>query len=229
MAKLLQIRRGNSNQHENFVGAAGEITMDTTAGAETIRVHNGETLGGIPLARADMTNIDLAGLARALTEFGFGGISGDSGGESTGGSDGGSGGGTTDLSGVPAEFWMDLFAAHNLRPVRFFDGAPIPLAGSSYVQQTFVLYGIVPDLSAVTGDCVFVCQSPDAGYLIGDVVYAFGIGNRTNPRPNISISGDYLSSRLLVGGESFWVSHKTDGTRVKIAPNKWKIRFRVWC
>ncbi|MCL2538507.1 MAG: hypothetical protein FWF34_02640 [Alphaproteobacteria bacterium] len=44
-----KIRRGTRVQHENFTGAMGEITMDTDD--KTLRVHDGETLGGTPLAR----------------------------------------------------------------------------------------------------------------------------------------------------------------------------------
>ncbi len=49
MSRQIQIRRGTAAEHENFTGAVGEITMDTTT--NTIRVHDGETVGGTPLAR----------------------------------------------------------------------------------------------------------------------------------------------------------------------------------
>ncbi len=51
MARQIQIRRGTAAEHKNFTGAIGEITMDTTN--NTIRIHDGATLGGVPLARAD--------------------------------------------------------------------------------------------------------------------------------------------------------------------------------
>lgn len=51
MARVLQIRRGSAAQNDNFTGLVGEITFDTDA--KTIRVHDGETLSGFPLARAD--------------------------------------------------------------------------------------------------------------------------------------------------------------------------------
>ena len=54
MTRILQIRRGTSAQNDNFTGMAGEITMDTTN--KTVRIHDGETLGGIALARADAVN-----------------------------------------------------------------------------------------------------------------------------------------------------------------------------
>lgn len=51
MTRILQIRRGTSAQNDNFTGLIGEITMDTTN--KTIRIHDGTTLGGFALARAD--------------------------------------------------------------------------------------------------------------------------------------------------------------------------------
>ena len=55
MTRILQIRRGTSTQNDNFTGLAGEITFDTTN--KTIRVHDGETLGGTPLAKqSDIDN-----------------------------------------------------------------------------------------------------------------------------------------------------------------------------
>ena len=51
MTRILQVRRGSCTQNDNFTGLAGEITFDTTN--KTLRVHDGETLGGFALARAD--------------------------------------------------------------------------------------------------------------------------------------------------------------------------------
>lgn len=49
MARQIQIRRGTTLENDNFTGAIGEITMDTDA--KTLRVHDGETVGGVPLAK----------------------------------------------------------------------------------------------------------------------------------------------------------------------------------
>jgi len=51
MSRVLQIRRGTTAQNDNFTGLSGEITYDTDT--KTIRVHDGTTLGGVVLARAD--------------------------------------------------------------------------------------------------------------------------------------------------------------------------------
>ena len=58
MSRQIQIRRGTATEHERFTGAIGEITVDTTN--KTLRVHDGETIGGTPLARADSVP-DLSG------------------------------------------------------------------------------------------------------------------------------------------------------------------------
>ena len=50
MSRQIQIRRGTAAEHENFTGAIGEITMDTTN--KTLRVHDGETAGGTVLAKS---------------------------------------------------------------------------------------------------------------------------------------------------------------------------------
>ena len=51
----LQIKRGDTTANDTYTGLAGEITMDTDTGI--IRVHDGETVGGVAMARA----MDIAG------------------------------------------------------------------------------------------------------------------------------------------------------------------------
>lgn len=55
MSKQVKIRRGTTAQHASFTGVEGEITVNTTT--DTIHVHDGATVGGRPLARADGTNV----------------------------------------------------------------------------------------------------------------------------------------------------------------------------
>ncbi len=49
MSRQVQIRRGDVAANDNFIGAIGEVTMDTTN--NTLRVHDGQTLGGTVLAK----------------------------------------------------------------------------------------------------------------------------------------------------------------------------------
>ena len=55
MAKIVQRRRGTTAQHSSFTGDIGEITVDLTD--KTLRVHDGSTVTGVPLAKADMTTV----------------------------------------------------------------------------------------------------------------------------------------------------------------------------
>lgn len=55
MPTQLQLRRGTTNQHNSFTGVVGEVTINTTK--KTAVVHDGSTVGGLELLRADMSNI----------------------------------------------------------------------------------------------------------------------------------------------------------------------------
>ena len=48
MATQIQLRRGTTAQNNSFTGAAGELSVNTSN--NTIRVHDGITLGGSELA-----------------------------------------------------------------------------------------------------------------------------------------------------------------------------------
>jgi hypothetical protein len=49
MSTQIQRRRGTTSGHSTFIGASGEITVDTTK--NTLVVHDGTTAGGFPLAK----------------------------------------------------------------------------------------------------------------------------------------------------------------------------------
>ena len=51
MAKRIQFRRGTTTEHATFVGAPGELTIDTTK--KTVVVHDGATPGGFPASRLE--------------------------------------------------------------------------------------------------------------------------------------------------------------------------------
>jgi hypothetical protein len=52
--KAISRRAGTTVEHTSFAGLATEITVDTTK--NTLVVHDGETLGGFPLAKENLTN-----------------------------------------------------------------------------------------------------------------------------------------------------------------------------
>lgn len=58
MAKRVQFRRGTTSQHAVFIGAPGEITVDTDK--KVVVVHDGVTPGGFPANRLD--SIDGSGV-----------------------------------------------------------------------------------------------------------------------------------------------------------------------
>ena len=60
MAKRVQRRRGTTSEHATFVGYDGETTVDTTK--DTVIVHDGAVAGGYPLAREDLSNVNLTNL-----------------------------------------------------------------------------------------------------------------------------------------------------------------------
>ena len=57
MATQVQFRRGTTAQHNNFRGADGEVTVDTSI--KTLVVHDAVTSGGFPLLRQDASNSEL--------------------------------------------------------------------------------------------------------------------------------------------------------------------------
>lgn len=54
MARQIQHRRGSDSFHAGFIGAEGEFTYNTDT--KTIHAHDGETLGGHPMGKADGSN-----------------------------------------------------------------------------------------------------------------------------------------------------------------------------
>jgi hypothetical protein len=61
MPTVVQFRRGTTAQNNNFTGANGEISVDTTD--LTLRVHNGSTVGGNPLATQTYVNNAIGALS----------------------------------------------------------------------------------------------------------------------------------------------------------------------
>lgn len=194
MTRILQIRRGASAQNDSFTGLPGEISFDTDK--KTIRVHDGETLGGFALARADQINP----------------------------SDGASGGSDFDINSVPGEFWENIIATYAPKQTQTVSSRATAIANVAYLEYIFD-----ETKGAQFANAFLICQTPEAGYSIGDTVCAFGIGTRANPAPNTFIGEDgLLHARMPVGGDSFWVSNKTTGVQTNITNSKWRIQFNVW-
>lgn len=58
MSTQVQFRRGTTAEHAGFIGAVGEVTVDTTKNVAVI--HNASQLGGYPLLREDGVNSQLS-------------------------------------------------------------------------------------------------------------------------------------------------------------------------
>ena len=190
MARILQIRRGTTAQNDNFTGLPGEVSFDTDA--KTLRVHDGETLGGFTLARADQAT----------------GAPGD--------------GAGFDINSVPDEFWQTIIS--KFAPA-FGVGMILATVGVFFRDMEYLWNGGATVKFAYVA---LVCQTPEADYSIGDVVTAFGIGDRTNPLPNVFYDTLGAHIRLAIGSENFWVSHKTTGVQVPITNDRWNIKFIIW-
>ena len=188
MTRVLQIRRGTTAQNNDFTGMIGEITMDTDT--KTLRVHDGETLGGFEMARADsvVNNSNI------------------------------------DISKISDETWAEIFAKHMPTPFKMIETNMVPInSNCSYLD--YIVGGTdIPRWVQV----VLICQSPDAGYAVGDEVWAFGIGTRTNPIPNIKIDQDGAHICLMVGYEKYWANHRDTGVASQLADKKWCVLFRVY-
>ena len=53
MSIEVRLRRGTQTEHQSFTGNTGEVTLDTTA--NTLRVHDGVTVGGHKLLSNNVT------------------------------------------------------------------------------------------------------------------------------------------------------------------------------
>lgn len=76
MSSELRVRRGTDTQHNSFIGAESEITVNTTN--KSVHVHDGTTAGGFELARADLNNISNSDFLTKATAAGVSGGGGAS-------------------------------------------------------------------------------------------------------------------------------------------------------
>lgn len=202
MARVLRLRRGDAGSNAAFIGMEGEITFDTEN--KILHVHDGETAGGFKIARADLSNVDMSNYS--------GETSGDS---------------SFDINSVSSEFWNALFLEYNLCRKNFGISGNCSISNAAYMEYVFNTITNVTAENA-TADMILLNQLPEAGYAIGDIVHAFGIGNFACPKPIIFSDVNGVHLRQLIGNESFWVSHKTTGVKTTIDNSNWKAKFRIW-
>ncbi len=58
MATQVQFRRGTTGQHSAFIGAVGEVTVDTEK--KTVCIHDAAQAGGFPLLKEDGSNCNFS-------------------------------------------------------------------------------------------------------------------------------------------------------------------------
>ena len=58
MATQVQFRRGTTGQHSAFIGAVGEVTVDTEK--KTVCIHDATQVGGFPLLKEDGSNCNFS-------------------------------------------------------------------------------------------------------------------------------------------------------------------------
>lgn len=191
MTRVLQIRRGTTTANDNFTGLSGELSFDTDE--KTVRVHDGATLGGYTLARAD----EISGTSGEISDF--------------------------DIETVAGDFWESIIRNYAGQQFNIEESDLLTIANVSYIENIFNTQN-----NAIFSKAEMVCQTPEAGYSIGDIVSSFGIGSRTNPNPNTFIETDGLHARLFIASENLWVSHKTTGASTEITNTNWKLKFTVW-
>jgi len=143
--------------------------------------------------------------------------------DAIGGAAGPEAGNDFDIESVPAAFWANIVETYAPAPVHIAESALSSIGNVSYLESIF---GIAAP--AKFAQVLLVCQTPEAGYSVGDAVAAFGIGSRANPLPNHFSDAGGLHVRLMVGGENFWVSHHDTGATTTITNGKWKAKFVVW-
>lgn len=198
MSRILQIRRGTSAQNDNFTGMPGELSFDTDA--KTLRVHDGEMLGGYALARADAVPAT-PGNGDDNNNAGF------------------------DIYSVPDDFWqakVSQFAPSSSFTVLVSE--PVRLRTTSAIEYIFDT-----DKTGLFADAVLVCQTPDAGYSAGDIVAAYGFGAYTATSPIIFYDTSGAHVRIQIGGDAPWVRHRQTSVITNTSPDAWKIQFRLYC
>lgn len=190
MTRVLQLRRGSAEQNNNFTGLPGEITMDMDA--KTLRIHDGETLGGFALRRAD----------DAATNTG-----------------------TFDPDTIPDEIWVNLFAKYAPAAFTVTKTEPVPV-NSNTAHLNYVLGG---DSLPHFVRAALICQNDEAGYVAGDVVWAFGIGEYDCPHINCFVDKNGLNIRLMIGAQKYWACHRDTGIKTELTDANWCILFHVYC
>lgn len=135
----------------------------------------------------------------------------------------GGNGGTFDINVVSDDFWAQLFARMMPNSLKYIEGVTMPIGNVAHLEYVFNV-----STPALFAQPILVCVNSDAGYAVNDTVYSFGIGDNVVMSPNLYSDNYGLHARLFIGGNQFWVAHKTTGVKTNVSPDNWRIKFRLY-
>ncbi len=136
----------------------------------------------------------------------------------------GAGDAVFDINSVTDEFWTDLFARMTPPAITTISASPAPILDGRRIEYVFNT-----DKTPILARASLVCQNAVAGYAVGDVVDAFGIGAYGAPMMNTFRDATGLHVVLFVGDGPIWVRDKTTGSPTNINSDDWQIVFRLYC
>jgi len=172
MPTVLQFRRGTTTQNNNFLGADGEVTVDTQS--QTVRLHDGTTLGGIVLGDRGYTGSTGAGYTGSAGTNGYTGSIGYTGSAGITGTTGAAG--TTGYTGSSGDKYQTV-------SVTSF------ALGTSGNQTITVQTG----LNYSTGQSISLAYDVNNIQYADIVSYTTGSGSLTFQRTAIKGSGTYAT------------------------------------
>ncbi len=165
---------------------------------KTLRVHDGVKLGGYHVAATPNTSAN----------------------DNTG--DGASTG--FDIESVSDEFWQSMLNRIMPNVIQTTDSQPMRFGGGSFTEYIF---SDIPS-KPIHAMPILVCINADAGYAVGDEVYAFGVGDHPVMTPNLFTDKYGFHAKIPTAGANFWVWDKTTCVKTIVTTDNWRLKFRLY-
>lgn len=129
-----------------------------------------------------------------------------------------------DIESVSDEFWKSMLNRMMPNVIRTLDSYAMRFGSGSFAEYIFADIVINP-IHAVP---ILVCINADAGYAVGDMVYAFGIGQYPVMTPNLFTDKYGAHVKIPTAGGDFWVLNKTTCAKTVVTADNWRLKFRVY-
>ncbi|MCM1294147.1 MAG: hypothetical protein NC311_01125 [Muribaculaceae bacterium] len=129
-----------------------------------------------------------------------------------------------DIESVSDEFWQSLFGRMMQNVIRTVDSQPMRFGGGAFIEYIF---SDIPSNPAHAMP-ILVCINADAGYAVGDTVYAFGVGDHPVMVPNLITDKNGVHVKLPTAGGDFWVYNKSTCAKTVASSDNWRIKFRLY-